>query len=130
MRYWRNWRLYLCGFRWIFTRNLNTYTGDAVPNESVWIRYKPHWGPWRFLLPYCTTYLLGVLFGCGVVSLSRWWWERSIAEEQFDVLRKGFYRTRYPFSRFMTRALNWAFPGSRHGRETGPRLWRSKDLWE
>jgi hypothetical protein len=98
--YLHNWSIYLRGFRWLWRTDM--------------ILYKPGWTPARFLVPYCTTYLLGTLFGCGVVSLSRWWYDR---------------REHHAFSRWMTRLLDWAFPGSKHGRHTGPRLWGSKDLW-
>jgi hypothetical protein len=104
--YLRNWSLYLRGFRWCWTL------------QGVGITYKPGWGPWRFLIPYCTTYFLGTLCGCGVQSLSRWWYGRS----------RILWPER-PVSRFMTRLLDWAFPGSAHGRHTGKILWNSEDLW-
>ena len=114
---------------------MNTY----LRNLSLWLRgfgklrtlrYKPGWGPWAFLLPYCTTYLLGTLAGYGVVSLSRAWFDRStIRRNDYESEDDGAGdRWRYPFARWVTRLLNWAFPGSRHGRETGPRLWGSENL--
>lgn len=102
--YLRNLTLWARGIRWLWSRECRTVGG---------IKYKPGWGPWRFLPVYCTTYLLGTLCGYGVVSLSRVWYDR---------------RERSAFARFMTRLLDWAFPGSAHGRHTGPRLWGSVSL--
>ncbi len=120
--YLRNWSLYIRGFRWLWTREVDvrgtlvrgTFDGFGDPALST-IRYKPGWGPWTFLLPYCTTYLGGVLIGAGVVSLSRWWAVR--AEEG------------HRFSRFITRKLDDWFPGKTHGAEAGGWLWGSEDLW-
>lgn len=75
------------------------------------IEFQPGWGPWRFALPYASTYLAGCLCGYGVVSLSRAWYERS-------------HNPRFRFARFMTRLLDWLVPGQ-HGAHTGPWLWAS-----
>lgn len=112
--------LWLRGIRWLWTRQ-----GDGIT-------YKPGWGPWKFLPVYLTTYLAGTIAGYGVVSLSRAWYERSKLMrtlagmehpgEDEDCRALGC-RPAHPFARFMTRLLDWAFPGSAHGRHTGPRLW-------
>lgn len=106
-----------------------------VLNIEHLIRYKPGWGPlWPrpFLLVYLTTYLAGTIAGYGVVSLSRAWYERSQKIRMADgkvltPVTPGLYfrgeKWAHPFARFMTRLLDWAFPGSAHGRHTGPRLW-------
>lgn len=88
------------------------------------VRYKPGWGPWKFLPVYLTTYLAGTIAGYGVVSLSRAWYDRSelYMDAVVGVRGSGKVYT-HPFARFMTRLLDWAFPGSAHGRHTGPRLW-------
>lgn len=96
------------------------------------VRYKPGWGPWKFLPVYLTTYLAGTIAGYGVVSLSRAWYERSQKIRMADgkvltPVTPGLYfrgeKWAHPFARFMTRLLDWAFPGSAHGRHAGPRLW-------
>lgn len=88
--------------------------------------YKSGWGPWSFAPLYATTYLAGTLAGYGVVSLSRAWADRS----RFIVVA-GWgdpLQYKHPFARFMTRLLNWIFPGSQHGILAGPRLWGSVNL--
>ena len=79
------------------------------------ISYKPGWGPWSFLLLYCTTYLAGTVCGYGVVSLSRAWYQRSL-------VKWASGRPKYRFAHRMTRLLNWLVPG-KHGVHTGPWLW-------
>lgn len=98
---------------------------DYLRNLWLWLSgytrlreldYKPGWGPWKFLIPYSTTYLAGTLAGYGVASLSWSWYERSMSDK-------------YPFARFMTRLLDWLVPG-KHGINAGPRLWDSVCLRE
>jgi hypothetical protein len=134
--YFVNWSLYLRGFRWLWSRQVVTDLELFSEREGHKIRYKPGWTPARFLLPYCTTYFLGVLFGCGVVSLSRWWYDRS--EVKVDRFKwqadapAGHSGPTYahPFSRAITDFLDWAFPGLAHGRHTGGWLWSSTDCWK
>jgi hypothetical protein len=118
---------------WLWTRRLHATIGGVEMEQGI--VYKPGWGPWKFLPIYLTTYLAGCLCGYGVVSLSRAWYDRSRmcispgCNEDFHKTQRQYkFIPKYPFARFMTRALNWAFPGSRHGRETGPRLWGSVNL--
>ncbi len=35
-----------------------------------YIQYRNGWGPWKFLLPYLTTYLLSTLLGLGIRPFS------------------------------------------------------------
>lgn len=101
------------------------------------IQYKQGWSAcgWKpFWFVYGTTYLAGTLAGYGVVSLSRAWYDRSLigggVESWVDEHNRYRMRgiPRHPFAGFMTRLLDWAFPGSAHGRHTGPRLWGSVNL--
>lgn len=78
------------------------------------IRYKPGWGPYSFLLPYCTTYLAATLCGYGVISLSRVWYIRSF--------NKVNGKHVYFFSAMMTKILDKIIPGL-HGARTGGWLW-------
>lgn len=107
-QYLHNLALWAKGIRWLWTKRV--YTVEVAERGSI--LYKPGWGPWSFLPVYLTTYLAGTLAGYGVVSLSRAWYDR---------------RDRSRFARFMTRLLDWIFPG-RHGMLTGPRLWGSVNL--
>ena len=116
-QYGKNWNLYLRGFRWLWTHEVvEGSNGKVYPVRSTrdfqsteYILYKPGWTPWKFLPLYLTTYLAGTLLGYGVVSLSRAWYER---------------RNTSKFAKFMTRLLDWAFPG-KHGVDTGGWLWGS-----
>ena len=117
------------GIRWLWSRNFQS-AHDAQMLDGIY--YKPGWGPWKFLPVYLTTYLAGTIAGYGVVSLSRAWYERSQKIRMADgkvltPVTPGLYfrgeKWAHPFARFMTRLLDWAFPGSAHGRHTGPRLW-------
>lgn len=145
--YLRNLSLWLRGIRWLWTHNSSRLVLVTQIEGCDWyirkggfwsfpaamaITYKPGWGPWRFLPIYLTTYLAGTLAGYGVVSLSRAWYDRSVVvilDPQGRIEIDGDRWTAvYPFARFMTRLLDWAFPGSRHGRHTGPRLWGSVNL--
>lgn len=122
---------------WLWTRR------SPYPDENkdhTWqagmVYYKPGWSPLKFLPIYMTSYLAGTLCGYGVVSLSRAWYDRSVwycivCGKHEGSLHSGHdvvWSPVHPFARFMTRALNWLFPGSRHGRETGPRLFGSVNL--
>jgi len=125
MIYWRNWSLYVRGFRWLWTRQMEidetldvpvwTFPRDNPPpaiDVTQWgIEYKPGWGPWRFLGPYLTTYLAGVACGRGVVSISR--------------LCAGTP---------LGNAIDWVFQyvlrqRPNHCRDAGPRLWGSRSVW-
>lgn len=67
-QYFRNWWLFLCGFRWCFTRQARL----ANYAQSYYIQYKKGWGPWRFVLTcYWWDYGLACALGRGVQSLSR-----------------------------------------------------------
>jgi len=143
-QYWTNWWLFL-HFHWLWTRNAKRdIAAELAPD--YYIRYKPGWGPWKFLPVYLTTYLLGTLAGHGVVSLSRVWYERSeLCGHEYDrngekelckhwpvnhpiLMFDGHkFAPRHPFARFMTRLLNWLVPG-KHGALTGGRLWGSKSI--
>lgn len=121
-QYLRNLSLWLRGIRWLWTR-LDKPDGYTL---------KPGWTPLKFLPVYLTTYLAGTLLGYGVVSLSRAWYDRSQWRCKVCGQVEGSWHdghkvvwTRSEFARFMTRLLDWAFPGSAHGRHTGPRLWGS-----
>lgn len=139
-QYVRNWGLYVRGVRWLWTRDqTNGPSADgAYWVEALSIRYKPGYGPWRFLPIYLTTYLASVCLGLGVVSLSRWWYDRSHEYCTVCGLGAGPHHgshvavwAKHPFSRFMTRLLDWAFPGKEHGKHTGPgNLWGSRSAWE
>jgi hypothetical protein len=122
--YLRNLSLWARGIRWLWSRRWIAYLpvrggvdlfadGNTSAPDTYGIKYKPGWGPWRFLPVYLTTYLAGTLAGYGVVSLSRAWYDR---------------REKARFAATMTLLLDWAFPGSAHGRHTGPRLWGSVNL--
>ena len=73
--YFRSWGLYIRGFRWLWTRGVSVMDDRIVARSNGrLIKYKPGWGPlWPrpFLLPYCSTYLVGILLGMGVISVSR-----------------------------------------------------------
>lgn len=146
--YFRNLWAWLRGIRWLWSHNTEglVRVGDVwvatiishrqnVP-ASLAITYKPGYGPWRFLPIYLTTYLAGTLAGYGVVSLSRAWFDRSALKRDADgdvihsprATPRRDERWAHPFARFMTRLLNWIFPGAKHGMLTGPRLWGSVNL--
>jgi hypothetical protein len=109
-------------------------------NIALWVKgwgrlhtipYKDGWSAWGwkpFWVVYLLDYSIATLLGMGCVSLSRWWYDRSRILKGPDAGDRHL-EFKHPFSRFMTRALDWAFPGSKHGRHTGPRLWGSVDLW-
>lgn len=137
----------------LYVHNLKLYIRGFGKLDTI--TYKPGWGPWKFLPIYLTTYLAGTLAGYGVVSLSRAWYDRSQLCAFLPVARAagGSYKltdarcTHYahavhdmnhkfthhhPVAAKLTRLLDWAFPGSAHGRRTGPRLWGSinvRDNW-
>jgi len=130
IEYLRNWGLYLRGLRWLWTQRIDPTDPLRSQIAGATILYKPNFGPWKFLPIYLTTYLAGTLFGCGVVSLSRWWADRSefvrsVRGQEFD---QWFFVPTHPFSRFMTRQLDRVFD-TQHGALAGPRLWGSTDLW-
>jgi len=110
--FWNLW-LWARGIRWLWSKRVDFRYEDGTPPFSsrygYTIAYQDGWGPVSFLLPYLTTYLWGTIAGYGVVSLSRAWHDRQSIS---------------PFAKFMTRALDWIFPG-KHGVNTGPRLWGS-----
>ena len=123
-------------WRWLWTRRAREpseqWSTDA--NRARYILYKPGWGPWKFLPIYATTYLLGTLWGVyGVSSLSRCWYERSQLHDKTIDESTGLFSGQhwYPWSRFLTRALNWLLPGTKHGALSGPgNLWGSKSAWK
>ncbi len=104
--------LYIRGFRWLWTRREDGPLRCTRPLENG-IRYKPGgWGPWKFLPVYLTTYLLGVVAGFGVVSISRAATDKPIG-----------------------RVIDWFFErvlrqGPNHCANTGPALWGSRSAWE
>ncbi len=129
-RYAYNWSLYLRGFRWLWTRELwlderpdwpvwrwrrdndlgeadESVHPDAADADGIW--YKRGWTPAKFLLPYCTTILLSVALGFGVVPFSTVIWQRWPQ----SWLRK-----------LIDRVL-----GENHCRDAGSRLWGSRSVW-
>lgn len=124
-QYLTNLGLWARGLRWCFTRRYYTDERPDVPvyvfpeedcppgvDPEVWgIRYKPGWGPWRFLPIYLTTYLAGTLCGFGVVSISRTFSDRKVG-----------------------RLIDWVFwklfRQKDHCANAGPWLWGSRSAWE
>jgi hypothetical protein len=117
--YWLNWSLYLRGFRWLWSRNL-TGRGDWV--DYFGIHYKPGWTPTRFLLPYCTTILLSVVLGFGVVPFSTVvWWRCNDFRNPCDWCADRWCNLRTLIDRVL---------GEDHCRDAGPWLWGSTDCWK
>ena len=69
-QYFRNWWLFL-HVRRLWTRDATEIPNLQRDDATHWIAYKRGWTPLRFLPVYLTSYLLAVLLGRGVQSLSR-----------------------------------------------------------
>lgn len=156
-----NWRRYWLGLVWLWTRavwfdekhdKLRTRDGlNRLVTRLSYLRrtqlcvYEDGWGmfwPRPFILLYLTTYWAATVAGCGVVSLSRWWFERSqvVLTPSGRTYRRVYWGPRpislgrgekwaHPLSRRITEKLDDLFPGSVHGRRTGPWLWETRAAW-